>query len=88
MGPPPDEGIPGLCVYATKQGCSCYEERPIMCRLFGAVEDLRCPRGAGPIVLMTRTTANALLVEYADGTIEVTDVRLEEIAGSEKGRPA
>lgn len=28
--------------------CSVYEDRPLLCRLWGAVEDLRCPYGCQP----------------------------------------
>lgn len=36
------------CEFVGKDGCSKYEHRPFMCRLFGAVEDkrLECPYGA------------------------------------------
>ena len=35
------------CNYITDKGCSIYEERPILCRLFGCsdVETLKCPYG-------------------------------------------
>ena len=77
MGPPPEEGIAGLCVYATEEGCACYEERPLMCRLFGAVENLRCPHGCAPAVLLTRGAAQVLLEAYArEADVELTAVRL------------
>ena len=49
------------CQYVGKNGCEIYEERPIMCRLFGAVEDLRCPHGCGPKVLMKAEEAREIL---------------------------
>ena len=33
------------CPFATDTGCSCYEYRPIICRIFGAAEGMECPRG-------------------------------------------
>ena len=35
------------CIFATDDGCSVYDKRPMMCRLFGTVDDdlLRCPHG-------------------------------------------
>ena len=78
MGKPPEESLPGHCAYATEEGCACYEERPLMCRLFGAVENLRCPRGCGPPVLLTAEAARMLLTEYADSTVELTGCRQED----------
>lgn len=38
------------CPYSTSTGCSIYENRPLMCRIFGTVDDerLECPRGRAP----------------------------------------
>lgn len=36
------------CPYLTKNRCSIYPVRPMVCRLFGAVQDLRCPHGYHP----------------------------------------
>jgi uncharacterized protein len=43
------------CPYSSPYGCSIYEDRPIMCRLFGTVDDpiMRCPHGCGPEKLLT-----------------------------------
>lgn len=49
------------CPYLSKNGCDIYEERPIMCRLFGAVEDLPCPHGCRPIGLMSSQQAHKIL---------------------------
>lgn len=37
-----------VCRFKTEIGCLIYEHRPLICRLFGAVNDpgLRCPHGA------------------------------------------
>ena len=40
--------------------CSVYDIRPTVCRLFGAVEDLRCPRGCGPEKLLTHDQGAAI----------------------------
>ena len=29
-------------------GCTVYEERPMICRLFGTTPRMACPRGRGP----------------------------------------
>ena len=36
------------CVHLGPQGCTVYEERPLICRLFGTTPSLPCPRGRGP----------------------------------------
>lgn len=36
------------CPFLGESGCTIYADRPTICRLFGAVEDLRCPMGCGP----------------------------------------
>lgn len=36
------------CPHLGPQGCTVYEERPLICRLFGTTPSLPCPRGAGP----------------------------------------
>lgn len=38
------------CVYLGPQGCEVYEERPLICRLFGTTPSLPCPRGRCPPV--------------------------------------
>lgn len=46
------------CPYVLPNGCACYEDRPIICRLFGhagpvevfgRIIDFSCPRGIMPI---------------------------------------
>lgn len=37
--------------------CTVYENRPAICRMFGVVEDLRCPYGCEPERFMTREEA-------------------------------
>ena len=36
------------CVHLGPNGCTVYEERPLICRLFGTTPRLPCPRGRGP----------------------------------------
>jgi len=52
------------CPYYRAKGCDCYEDRPFMCRLFAAVEDLRCPHGAKAKRLLTAAEGLALLLRY------------------------
>ena len=44
------------CVYLGAQGCQVYEERPLICRLYGTTPRLACPNGRRPVYLIdTRT---------------------------------
>ncbi|MGX1019183.1 Fe-S-cluster containining protein [Pseudomonas sp. Y3 TE3536] len=36
------------CVHLGPKGCTVYEERPMICRLFGTTPRMACPRGRGP----------------------------------------
>lgn len=36
------------CVHLGPDGCEVYDERPLICRLFGTTPSLPCPRGRGP----------------------------------------
>ncbi|MBJ9974593.1 YkgJ family cysteine cluster protein [Pseudomonas sp. S75] len=36
------------CVHLGPQGCTVYEQRPLICRLFGTTPRMPCPRGRGP----------------------------------------
>lgn len=54
------------CRFGLNGKCDIYTNRPLMCRLFGAVADetLTCPHGAKSAVLLTTTESNALMNEY------------------------
>lgn len=36
------------CAHLGPQGCSVYDERPLVCRLFGTTPRLACPHGRRP----------------------------------------
>ena len=36
------------CVHLGPQGCEVYDQRPLICRLFGTSKSLPCPHGRGP----------------------------------------
>jgi Fe-S-cluster containining protein len=36
------------CVHLGPQGCEVYDQRPLICRLFGTTKSLPCPHGRGP----------------------------------------
>ena len=60
---PPPEREDKSCGFANK-GCAIHAARPLMCRLFGTVEDLRCPHGRGPLVLLKPEEAHDLVRRY------------------------
>jgi Fe-S-cluster containining protein len=47
-------------------GCTVYEDRPFMCRLFGTVRDARltCPHGCRPDPLLSKQKADWLTMKY------------------------
>jgi uncharacterized protein len=54
------------CPYAVNGRCEIYDKRPLICRLFGTVEDLRCPHGQRPKKLLTKEEAYEILIEYSE----------------------
>lgn len=36
------------CVHLGANGCQVYDQRPLICRLFGTTPSLPCPQGRGP----------------------------------------
>lgn len=55
------------CPFVTASGCGIYEARPMVCRLFGAVDhpDMTCPHGCGPKRKLTETQSRAKLAGAA-----------------------
>lgn len=47
-----DEALAELsCPYLGKNGCEVYQERPLICRLFGTTPSLACPNACRPLQL-------------------------------------
>jgi hypothetical protein len=40
------------CPHLGKSGCEVYDERPLICRLFGTTPQLPCPHGKRPEVMI------------------------------------
>lgn len=40
------------CPHLTDDGCGVYEDRPLICRLFGTTPRLACPHGRGPQLMI------------------------------------
>lgn len=54
--------LPNLQCDKLKEGrCSIYSARPLVCRLFGAVREMRCPFGCVPRKFLSDRDASALL---------------------------
>lgn len=52
------------CKYSSKQGCTIYEKRPLLCRLFGVVQKMACPYGGKPEKLLSQEQENQILKIY------------------------
>jgi Fe-S-cluster containining protein len=50
----------GLCIYLKNERCSVYEARPIICRLYGVADGLRCEHGCWPERPLSREEAMML----------------------------
>lgn len=58
------------CVHLGPNGCTVYEERPLICRLFGTTPTLPCPNGRRPVE-MIHSSAEKLVHEYIATTRQV-----------------
>ena len=54
------------CPYASAKGCEIYDQRPMICRVFGATEDerLMCPHGKMPESPLTVKETDRIMKEY------------------------
>lgn len=52
----------GQCSKLTHEGrCSVYNRRPIICRLWGVSEELRCPHGCIPDAMLTKKETDDII---------------------------
>lgn len=49
------------CPKLSKGKCSIYQHRPLVCRLFGVVKEMRCPWGCSPKRWLKREEARELI---------------------------
>jgi hypothetical protein len=88
-----EPGNTGLldCPYVDKKAgrCVAYNDRPLLCRLFGATEDLRCPRGCGPSALLSGERTRIIMEAYwaleSPDLSESTALRLRAAFGDLEG---
>jgi Fe-S-cluster containining protein len=55
---------PSRCAFVTEAGCSIYDKRPAVCRLFGTLPEdprMRCPHGCKPARPLTRAKAAGIM---------------------------
>jgi len=52
------------CPYATNGHCEIYEQRPLICRLYGTVKKMQCPHGCGPVALLSERQEVEIMKEY------------------------
>ena len=48
------------CPYVGKSGCEVYDERPLICRLFGTTPKLLCPNGMRPVHMINSKTEDEI----------------------------
>jgi len=54
------------CPYASDKGCAIYEDRPIMCRLYGTVKGLECPHGCAPEKMLSPEKEHRIIDKYVE----------------------
>ena len=52
------------CPYLKDNRCSIYNDRPIICRLFGTIQILTCPHGCAPEKMLTALEEINLIKEW------------------------
>ncbi|MBB1438557.1 YkgJ family cysteine cluster protein [Shewanella sp. SG41-4] len=58
------------CVHLGPNGCEVYEERPLICRMFGATPRMPCPEGCRPTEMIEYKT-EAKIHDYIANTRQV-----------------
>lgn len=53
----------GQCDKLVNGRCTIYQNRPLICRLYGAVTEMRCPHGCAPKKFLPDKDARRLLAE-------------------------
>lgn len=58
--------ISNNCPYSLNSQCDIYDQRPLICRLFGASLDplLKCPHGCRPDKPLTKKQSNKIRKQY------------------------
>jgi Fe-S-cluster containining protein len=56
-----ERGDDYYCPALVDGGCAVYEDRPTICRLWGATKSMPCPHGCTPADALTEEESHALL---------------------------
>lgn len=66
MGPCLDTELrtAGMCPWLGPEGCTCYDERPIICRLYAVIPELRCPHGVRPRPALSPEVRASIVARY------------------------
>jgi Fe-S-cluster containining protein len=51
------------CGYLSEGKCSVYDQRPAICRLYGATEKMPCPHGCKPDRMLAETESEEILAK-------------------------
>jgi hypothetical protein len=73
------------CPYLSEEGaCTVYKLRPLMCRLWGIAEGIRCPHGCVPERPVSRQEALQMATELGiENSSLLAELRGDAIAGYE-----
>ena len=75
------------CVHLGPKGCTVYDERPLICRLFGTTKTLPCPNGRRPVELI-HPRVEKQIHEYMASTRQVLVQRMYSVKTKGAGKPA
>jgi Fe-S-cluster containining protein len=64
LGAAPPEREDKKCAFSLSGKCDIHAHRPLMCRVYGTVEDLKCPHGRGPLKLLSLEDGHAIVAKY------------------------
>ena len=54
------------CPHLSENGCQSYNERPLICRLFGTTPQLACPNGKRPEVMIDTRIERKIFQYFAE----------------------
>jgi Fe-S-cluster containining protein len=49
------------CPHWGENGCKAYDQRPLVCRMFGTVPKLACPKGRGLLIMLSQKLEEEML---------------------------
>lgn len=70
------------CPLLQEGRCSAYEARPLICRIWGTVEKMKCPYGCVPDRWLTDEEGTALLMEMAQAGGQTPQVLVKSVQGA------